>query len=511
MSKNLRIWTAAILLVIPAVLIYFIASTPLENAPPPEEPEQEAKVQSFPEDYDWIPLPDMDLKNPGNMYELPSLTTEAKNVLDLRSLSDHQVQVNGEDVTGKDSYPLTVETISDEDFITLTVDGKNHHIRTLPQGLSGYTVDNKGAEDGFYYFTYGDYIVKMNASGQIVYYKNLGTAYSFDFKLNTTEDGKKYYSYLVQNRTEEKVKVIGYQTTKAVIMDEHYRVVDEVDSLIPTDLVEPEPLENHDFLLLDLGHYVVSSYYAETVTNIPAHIQQKPGGANVMAAYLQEIKNQEVIWEWKSTEYPEFYEQSVEHNDFTNEHAAYADYMHFNAITVDPGDHHFVVSFRNLDSLVKLNRNTGEVMWILGGKGDQFGLTEEQQFRRQHKVSVLSDGSLLFFNNGNVLPVAPYPIVPEEDPLRKEQAETTIVKVRLDEENKQIESFESFPTGHFSATRGSVHMLDEDQNIVLIGWGSGENNEEHFTEVNLNTGEKLLTFYPHDEDLISYRVYKFAE
>lgn len=46
---------------------------------------------------------------------------------------------------------------------------------------------------------------------------------------------------------------------------------------------------------------------------------------------------------------------------------------------------------------------------------------------------------------------------------------------------------------------------------MLIGWGSGDNNEEHFTEVNLSTGEKILTFHPHDEDLISYRVYKFGE
>lgn len=65
-------------------------------------------------------------------------------------------------------------------------------------------------------------------------------------------------------------------------------------------------------------------------------------------------------------------------------------------------------------------------MWILGGKGEQFNLFGEQHFHRQHKVSNLKDGSILIFNNGNILPVAPYPVIAEDDLIKEKKAETSI-------------------------------------------------------------------------------------
>ncbi|WP_164667637.1 arylsulfotransferase family protein [Virgibacillus doumboii] len=466
---------------------------------------------SFPKDYNWIPLPEIDLENSEKEYEIKSLTTEASNVIDLRTLSDHNVQINGHDVTGKDKYELELNSISEDNYITLTVDGTDYQIKTLPDFLSDYEYENNGASDGFYYFSYGDYIVKLSTNGQIVYYKNVGTAFSFDFKLNKTDEGEIYYSYLVRNNGHEKVPGIGYHPTKAVVMDADYNVVDEVESIKSTNLVSTNPLESHEFVFIELGHYIISSYYPEEVNNIPSDIKQNQFGTRVIATYLQEIKDNEVVWEWKSTEHQKLYGLSTEHNDFTNTHSRYADYMHYNSLAIDPDDGNLIVSFRNLSSIVKLNRETGEIMWTLGGKGDQFGLTEEQLFSRQHKLSFLSDGTILFFNNGNILPAAPYPIVDEDDPLRDKEAETSIVKIKLDEENKEVENYEEYETGEFSKTRGSVQMINEAKDTILIGWGSGDNNEAHFTELNFSTGEALFTFYPHDEDLISYRAYKFKQ
>ncbi|MGY0691296.1 hypothetical protein ACW2QC_00720 [Virgibacillus sp. FSP13] len=45
-------------------------------------------------------------------------------------------------------------------------------------------------------------------------------------------------------------------------------------------------------------------------------------------------------------------------------------------------------------------------------------------------------------------------------------------------------------------------MLDEDQEIN--GWGSRENNDSVFTEMNFATGEELSLFYPNHDDNISY-------
>lgn len=39
---------------------------------------------------------------------------------------------------------------------------------------------------------------------------------------------------------------------------------------------------------------------------------------------------------------------------------------------------------RNTDSIVEINRRTGNIEWVLGGKMDMFGLTENQKTARQH-------------------------------------------------------------------------------------------------------------------------------
>lgn len=465
--------------------------------------------KSFDEEYNWIPLPDIDLDKPDSVYNINSLTTEAENVIDLKSLSGHDLQINGKDVSGKDSYSLEIDEISADNQLTLTIDGTDYKIRTLPKEMEDYDYENNGAEDGYYYFTYDSYIVKLNTDGEVVYYKDVGKA--FDFKLNKTEDGDIYYSYLVQNNAQEYVEGIGYKTTKAVIMDEQYNVVDEVESLVPTDQIDATPLESHELVVQDLHHYIISSYYPKEVNNIPSDIDQNKFGSRVIASTLQEIKDGEVLWQWQSTDYPELYELSTEHNDFTNEHVNYADYVHFNSLAIDPEDNNLIISARNMNNIIKLNRETGDIMWVLGGKGDQFGLAEEQKFSRQHKLSFLSDGTILLFNNGNVLPKAPYPVVPDDSPLHDKKEETSIMKIKIDEENKEILDYEKYPTGEFSGTRGSVQMVNEEQNIVLIGWGSGENNDATFTEKNLSTGEELFVFYPKDEEDISYRAYKFDQ
>lgn len=44
---------------------------------------------------------------------------------------------------------------------------------------------------------------------------------------------------------------------------------------------------------------------------------------------------------------------------------------HGNAIELDT-DGHLLVSFRNMDEVTKIHRQTGEVLWRLGGKRNQF-------------------------------------------------------------------------------------------------------------------------------------------
>ena len=79
-----------------------------------------------------------------------------------------------------------------------------------------------------------------------------------------------------------------------------------------------------------------------------------------------------------------------------------SDFDHANAIAIDPTDGNYVVSFRNLGALVKLDYNTGEVIWQLGGVQNQFTIVGDPLggFQGQHSVWVLPNGHILIYDNG---------------------------------------------------------------------------------------------------------------
>jgi hypothetical protein len=77
------------------------------------------------------------------------------------------------------------------------------------------------------------------------------------------------------------------------------------------------------------------------------------------------------------------------------------DFDHPNALAFDL-DSNYLVSFRHLGAIVKLNAKTGETMWQFGGLQNQFALTGDPLggFSGQHGLRVLPNGHLLVYDNG---------------------------------------------------------------------------------------------------------------
>ncbi len=75
---------------------------------------------------------------------------------------------------------------------------------------------------------------------------------------------------------------------------------------------------------------------------------------------------------------------------------------HGNAIDLDT-DGNLLVSFRNSDQIVKINSQTGAIMWRLGGKKSDFTFVNDplNGFSHQHGVRRLANGNLILFDNGN--------------------------------------------------------------------------------------------------------------
>jgi arylsulfate sulfotransferase len=82
------------------------------------------------------------------------------------------------------------------------------------------------------------------------------------------------------------------------------------------------------------------------------------------------------------------------------------DWTHGNGVVYDPSDDSFLVSLRHQDWVIKIDRQTGELIWRFGFEGD-FELVEGQWFFHQHQPALVEGGNILLYDNGGHRPGVP--------------------------------------------------------------------------------------------------------
>jgi hypothetical protein len=77
------------------------------------------------------------------------------------------------------------------------------------------------------------------------------------------------------------------------------------------------------------------------------------------------------------------------------------DFDHPNSIDFDR-DGNYIVSFRNLGEVTKIDARTGAILWRLGGTNNQFRFVDDplHGFSAQHSARIMSNGNLLLYDNG---------------------------------------------------------------------------------------------------------------
>src|SRR6266850_218547 len=128
---------------------------------------------------------------------------------------------------------------------------------------------------------------------------------------------------------------------------------------------------------------------------------EAPGGT-IYADYLLEVTTDgTVVWEWRSWEHLDFETEVVTLQDRR------AEWTHANTVA-EMDDGNLVVSFRNISTVVIIDRRTGNVLWKLGSP----------PLAQQHDPRPLPNGNLLIFDNGPHRRdhPAPYSRVIEVDP-----------------------------------------------------------------------------------------------
>jgi hypothetical protein len=86
--------------------------------------------------------------------------------------------------------------------------------------------------------------------------------------------------------------------------------------------------------------------------------------------------------------------------DAASRSGATVNWTHGNSLDLDP-DGNLLVSFRNLSEITKIDTQTGQVLWRMGGARNQFTFadTPAPAFARQHGLRLTADGRLLLLDN----------------------------------------------------------------------------------------------------------------
>lgn len=182
----------------------------------------------------------------------------------------------------------------------------------------------------------------------------------------------------------ERLSYFDNEALKFIVLNNDYEPVDEWDAVgFDTDV--------HELILLPGGGAMLLVYkpFIYDLSPYGGHVT-----ATVESCLIQELdEGKNLVWSWDSADYLPITQTNRSLTTPT------VDYSHCNALEVDT-DGNLLLSHRHLDEVTKINRETGAVMWRLGGQGNEFTFTNDDGFALQHDIRRISNGHLTLFDNG---------------------------------------------------------------------------------------------------------------
>ncbi len=322
------------------------------------------------------------------------------------------------------------------------------------------------------------YLMTFQNDGQVHYYKQ-STAPTIDYKYQRESN---VFSYFFATGTLGAGAYIG----KYITTDLDHNILDSFacGNGYPTD--------GHDFMILPNNHVLIGSYDAQTVdmTKVVTDPNAKTN-ATVFGTVIQELdQNKNVVFEWKSWDHFKITDHAADIADTSK----LIDYSHWNSLKQD-ADGNILLSSRNMDEITKINRTTGDIMWRLGGKNNQFtitGDTEKVFISHQHDAERIPNGHMTVWDNGNA-----------HKPPYSRAMEFTI-----NETAKTVNKVWQFrhPLNRFTFAAGNAQRLANGNTV--IGWGIVQDTIlPAVTEVDPNGNIVFEAKLPLLN--ISYRAFKF--
>ena len=245
------------------------------------------------------------------------------------------------------------------------------------------------------------------------------------------------------------------------------RSMAETDTLQCTEGIT----DYHDIRLLDDGGYILQCYDS-TWVDLGAPTPQLIRDILV----IQEFDHEDnLLLNWNAMDH-------LSIDDYPNINTSLPDitFMHGNSIEVD-SDNNLLLSNRTSNEVLKINRITGEIIWIMGGPLNEFSFIDDplHGFNKQHDVRRIANGNITLFDNGT-----------QHSPMI-----SRAVEYEIDEINKTATLIWEYthPDSIVAMSMGSVQRLPN-QN-TLINWG-------FFFETNILNAGTIVMEVDYDKNTV---------
>ena len=263
---------------------------------------------------------------------------------------------------------------------------------------------------------------------------------------------------------------------------------------------------HHEVFPMTNGHYLVMSAEPRSFDHYPTSETDKSAPtetARVVGDVIVEFTaDGSIVKQWSLLDMLDPYRIGFgalgSHWDGTFKGKKTRDWSHGNAVIHDPGDDTIIVSLRHQDATIKFDRQTGQLIWILGPhenwdlkKFGKYLLTpvSDQKIElayffpyHQHAPEIMPNGNIMIYDNGS------YGANPFHAKPRRTKVFSRAVEYKINEETMEVEIAWEYgsdaarkiysgalgdadylpQTGNVLITHGNLEAKDKKQSAVIL-------------------------------------------
>jgi len=322
-----------------------------------------------------------------------------------------------------------------------------------------------------------------NPSPEAIFMANRGTLYP-NYIVILKNDGKPIsYKKVEQENWNFVVQPIGVMTTTQLValdpggwLDAYVSVLDDnLQSVGTYRAGNGMPAGGHEFVMMPNGHKMMLAFEPKYI-DMSLEVEGGDPNALVRTSIIQEFDaDNNIIFQWRAWDHIPLLE------NYANLTGRYIYHTLFNSMDFDH-EGNALISNRLNSEIIKIDRNSGEMLWRLGGKSNQFTFINEHEenapnyFSFQHDIRCLPNGNITLFDNG----------------FQHSPSYSRAIEYKLNQIDKTAELVWEFrnDTDIFASANGSMRRLKNGNSLIGWGWVASEYKKD-LTEVNPD-GEVVL-------------------